>query len=117
MPYDLHERTTIFARNVRILLRKIPVTISSIEDGKQLIRLSGSVGANYLEGNESLGGKDLIYRFKIARKEAKESSFWLQLIDTGLNIDLEKERLRLCEEAIELIKILSSIINKIGSRK
>ena len=34
-------------------------TISNIEDGKQLVRSSGSVGANYIEGNEKLGDKDI----------------------------------------------------------
>ena len=115
-PYDLHERTTLFAKDVRILLRKIPRSLASIEDGKQLIRSSGSVGANYLESNESLGNKDILFRFKISRKEAKESSYWLQLIDPGPNTELENERLRLYKEANELIKILSAIIKKIESR-
>jgi four helix bundle protein len=79
-PYDLHERTALFAKDVRVLLRKIPMTLSLVEDSKQLIRSSGSVGANYLEANESLGKKDLLFRFRISRKEAKESAFWIQLI-------------------------------------
>ncbi|WP_244307403.1 four helix bundle protein [Flavobacterium fluviatile] len=60
--------------------------LSNIEDGKQLIRSSGSIGANYIEANEKLGDKDLIFRLKIARKEAKESKFWLQLLN-DLNPD------------------------------
>jgi len=115
-PYDLHERTALFAKDVRILLRKIPPTLALVEDGKQLIRSSGSIGANYLEANESLGRKDLLFRFRISRKEAKESAFWIQLIDTGQNKELENERLRLYKEANELIKILSVIIKKIESR-
>lgn len=87
-----------------------------IEDGKQLIRSSGSVGANYIEANESLGDKDLVYRFRIARKEAKESAYWLRIINTGQDDAAEKERRRLHAEASELIKILSAIINKIESR-
>ena len=115
-PYDLHERTALFAKDIRILLRKIPRSLSSIEDGKQLIRSSGSIGANYLESNEGLGKKDILFRFRISRKEAKESSYWLKLIDPGPSIELENERLRLYKEVNELIKILSSIINKIESR-
>jgi S23 ribosomal protein. len=115
-PYNLHERSALFAKDVRILMNKIPRTLASFEDGKQLIRSSGSVGANYLEANECLGYKDQLYRFKISRKEAKESAYWLQLLVTDQNTNLEKERLRLHQEAIELIKIISTIINKIGSR-
>jgi len=36
----------------------LPKSIANIEDGKQLIKASGSVGANYIEANESLGKKD-----------------------------------------------------------
>ena len=47
--------------------------------GKQLIKSSGSVGANYIEANESLGKKDFRMRIKISRKEAKESRYWSRL--------------------------------------
>jgi four helix bundle protein len=72
-PYDLEDRTYLFAKECRLYVQKLPKTISNIEDGKQLIRSSGSVGANYIEANEKLGDKDLTFRLKIARKEAKES--------------------------------------------
>jgi len=52
--YDLEDRTFLFANNVRSFVRKLPRTIGNIEDGKQLINASGSVGANYIEANESL---------------------------------------------------------------
>lgn len=38
------------------------------------------MGANYIEGNEKLGAKDLKFRMKISRKEAKESEYWLKLL-------------------------------------
>ncbi len=57
--YDLEERTYLFARDCRLLIKNLPKTISNIEDGKQLVRSSGSVGANYIEANEKLGDKDL----------------------------------------------------------
>ena len=63
--YDLEVRTFLFARDCRFLVRDLKNTISNNEDGKQLIRSSGSVGANYIEGNEKLGDKDLKFRLKI----------------------------------------------------
>ncbi|MCZ8168612.1 hypothetical protein [Flavobacterium sp.] len=42
-PYDLEERTYLFAKNCRIYIRKLPKTISTLEDGKQLVRSSGSL--------------------------------------------------------------------------
>jgi four helix bundle protein len=110
--YDLEERTFEFAREVRLFVKKIPRTIGNIEDGKQVIRASGSIGANYIEANESLSKKDFVMRIKISRKEAKESFYWLRLIDTGGREELEHERKKLMQEATELRKIFGSILEK-----
>jgi four helix bundle protein len=109
--YDLEERTLRFAANVRAFVKKIPKTIANIEDSRQVIRSSGSIGANYIEANEALSKKDFVMRIKISRKEAKESKFWLSLLDTG-NDDLDEERKMLLKEADELMKIFSSIMRK-----
>lgn len=106
--YDLEERTFIFARDCRAFVKIIPRTISNIEDGKQLVRSSGSPASNYIEANESLSKKDFIMRIKICRKEAKESRLWLRLL--FVTPVQEAERNRLIAEAIELVKIFSSII-------
>lgn len=110
--YDLEERTLEFAKRVRFFIKRLPKTISNIEDGKQLARASGSVGANYIEANEALSKKDFIMRAKISRKEAKESRYFLKLIDTNEDKELEKEREYLIKEATELMNIFGSIIRK-----
>jgi four helix bundle protein len=110
--YDLEARTLKFAKAVRAFARKLLKTIANIEDGKQLIRASGSVGANYIEANEAISKKDFLLRIKICRKEAKESWFWLNLVFTGNDDALEEERLLLEGEALELAKIFSSILEK-----
>ena len=86
--YDLEDRTYNFAKRVRAFVKKLAKTIANIEDGKQLVKASGSVGANYIEANESLSKKDFIMRIKICRKEAKESRYWLRLIDTQDDLQL-----------------------------
>ena len=110
--FDLEDRTLLFAKRVRKFIKELPKTISNIEDGKQLIKSSGSVGANYIEANESLSKKDFILRIKICRKEAKESQYWLKLIDTNDNRDNEKERMGLIQETTELTNIFGSIVRK-----
>ncbi|MFA5422244.1 MAG: four helix bundle protein [Phycisphaerae bacterium] len=110
--YDLEDRTLQFAKAVRTFVKKTPSTLSNAEDCKQLIRASGSVGANYIEANESLGKKDFAMRIKISRKESKESCFWLKLIDAGRHPELENERKILIQEASELMKIFGSILQK-----
>lgn len=107
--YDLEDRTFEFAKNVRNYVKQIPRTLSNLEDGKQLIRSSGSVGANYIEANESLSKKDFAMRVKICRKEAKESRYWLRLIDMNQN----NQKDMLINEATELMHIFGAILNKV----
>ena len=110
--YDLEARTLKFAKDVRDFVRKLPRTISNIEDCKQLVRSSGSVGANYIEANEALSKKDFAMRIKISRKEAKESCFWLSLVYAGNNSELENKRKKLLNESKQLTKIFGSIVEK-----
>lgn len=110
--YDLEGRTLQFAKDVRAFVKKLPKNTGNFEDGKQLIRSSGSVGANYIEANESLSKKDFAMRVKISRKEAKESGYWLQLVDTNHNQQLDHERQALFQEALELMLICAAIIKK-----
>jgi len=108
--YDLEERTFQFASDCREIVKLLKFTTANTEDGKQLIKSSGSVGANYIEANEKLGGKDFVFRLKIARKEAKESRYWLRLLKNS-NPEI-KELEKLINESEELRKILSAIIKK-----
>ena len=110
--YDLEERTFQFAKAVRLFVKTLPKTVANIEDGKQVVRSSGSVGANYREANEALSKKDFVMRIKISRKEAKESAYWLRLIHETNDLENVNEALRLIQEAIELKKIFSAIIEK-----
>ena len=77
--YDLEDRTYLFAKECRFFIRSLPKTLSNIEDGKQLIKTSGSVGANYIEANKKLGVKNFLMKMKISRKKAKETYYWLKL--------------------------------------
>ena len=110
--YDLEDRTYEFARDVRAFVRELPRTVANIEDVKQLVRASGSVGANYIEANEALGKKDFVMHVKICRKEAKESRFFLRLLFTDARSALEKVRSDLVQEATGLMSIFGSIVRK-----
>lgn len=110
--YDLEDRCFHFAKKTREFVKKIKKSIANIEDGKQVIRSSGSVGANYIEANESLSKKDFLMRIKICRKEAKESNYWFKLIDTEENQILERDKNWLIQESQELMMIFSSIMRK-----
>jgi len=111
--YDLEKRTFNFSKDVRMLVKQLPKTTGNAEDSRQLIRSSGSVGANYLEAVDNLGKKDEVYKIRISRKEARESRYWLLLLDIDRELPLEAERTRLAQEAKELMLIFSSIMRKL----
>jgi len=106
--YDLEERTFAFAKEVIEYVRNLPKGIAYSEIGKQLVRSAGSVGANYIEANESLSKKDFIMRVKISKKEAKESRYWLKLSNPIKTYECTKREL-MCE-CEELMKIFAVII-------
>jgi len=114
--YDLEDRTFGFAQQVRAFVRLLPRTQGNNNDAKQLIRASGSVGANYIEANEALSKKDFLMRMKISRKEAKEARYWLRLLDLGAGGELGRERELLVREASELLSIFSAIVSKTEQR-
>ncbi len=108
--FDLEDRTFQFARKTTLYVKQLPRSISNLEYGRQVVNASGSVGANYIEANESLSKKDFVMRIKICRKEAKESAYWLRLIVETNDEKYDPEGRELCNEATELRKIFSSIL-------
>ncbi len=108
--YDLEERTLCFAKQVIKFIYTLPKTLTNIEISKQLMRSAGSVGANYIEANESLSKKDFVMRIKICRKESKETRYWLKLVNG--NIGTEENKKGLVQESTELMKIFGAILEK-----
>jgi len=113
--YDLEERTEAFAKKVRDFVRRLPKDLTNIEYSRQLIRASGSVGANYIEANEALSTKDFLMRIKISRKEAKESRYWLRLVEAADGQSHEQESL--IQESKELLMIFSTILRNTSRGK
>jgi len=113
---DLENRCLEFSIKIRLLIRELPRNSSNLEDVKQVIRSSGSIGANYIEANESLGDKDKIMKLRISRKEAKETVYWLTILERT-NTEMNVEIKNLKNEAEELRKIFSAIILKLSSKK
>ncbi len=110
--YGLEERTFRFAKDIRAWVRRLPVSIAHQEDVRQLVRASGSVGANFIEAVESLSKKDFGYRVKVCRKEAKESRYWLRLLSVEDDPSLEERRRAFVQEASELMNIFGAIVRK-----
>jgi len=79
----------------------------TLEFGKRVIRLCRAF--------DSLSKKDAINRMRIARREAKETKLRLELLHEA-DIDFRKRMIDLINEAEEIKRILSTIINKLENK-
>jgi len=113
--FDLEDRTLIFAKRVIRLCKELSPSIVNSKLIDQLIRSSGSVGANYREANDSTGKKDFLFRLRISRKESKETVFWLELIIEANDSFRSKTEI-LIDECTQIRNILSTIINKVEAK-
>jgi len=115
MVYDIRERLLVFAKRMLEICKMLPMTPEANKMRGQLGSSGTSIGANYEEADGAITKKDFVNKVAIARKEAKETRFWLRVISdtyvSGKEIDKD------IKEAEEIIKILSSIIISSGTTK
>ena len=115
-PYDLEERTFGFAVSIRQVLARNTLLPVCWADSEQILRSSGSVGANSIEANSSISHRDKLFRMKIAREEAAESKHWARLLRTTLPDQLSDDMHAIEQEADELMAILSTILKKLETQ-
>lgn len=105
---------------LQVRMMKFAVRISNLTDGlfsnprlestiKQINRSASSVGANYSEAQSASSKKDFHNKVRIALKEARETEYWLLFLYEKLE---DKQWLELKEEALTLVKILTTIARK-----
>lgn len=106
---DLKERTFQFALSVVQLYSMLSKTSPAREIGQQMLRSGTSIGANVEEAYGGFSKKDFCHSMNIAKKEARETKYWLRLIAESNILDHGKIK-PLLSEADELNKILTSIV-------
>ncbi len=113
--YDLAERTFNFGVSIVNFAKELPQDAINRPIVNQLVRSGTSIGANYSEADEANSKKDFIHKISIAKKEARETKFWLKLISSTLE-NYKGKSLLLFREAQELTLIFAAIIrnSKIG---
>ncbi|MDD2758652.1 MAG: four helix bundle protein [Patescibacteria group bacterium] len=107
--FDLEERTAKFSEEIIDFCKKLPRNPITIPLISQLTRAATSIGANYCEADEASSKKDFINKACIAKKEAKETKYWLRIVahtDDESKVGARK----LWQEANELNLILAAII-------
>ena len=75
---------------------------------KQLLRSGTSIGANVSESEAAITKKDFIHKLSISSKEARESLYWLELLEQSQLVALNYTSY--IKDVKELIRILTSII-------
>jgi four helix bundle protein len=106
---DIAERSVAYSLRIIKLYRELDNDSTGRILGKQLLRSGTSIGANIHEAQGAQSTADFISKMSIAHKEARESAYWLRLLqDSGL---ISTDRLAdLYDETDQLVKILSSIL-------
>ncbi|MBE0411069.1 MAG: four helix bundle protein [Anaerolineales bacterium] len=105
---DLEKRTKLFALDIIRFVNCLPRTSVGQTMGKQLLRSSISIGANYREANRAESKAEFIHKINIVEKEAAETQYWLELMLESKNGDIESLR-NLQVESSELLAIFTSI--------
>lgn len=113
-PWDMRKRTVEFAVRVLDIVEKLPGGVGARKVAGQLAESGTSIGANYHEADTALTLPDRRKSLVISRKEAQETSYWLQVITKkwGARIDVRAD----LEEAGELISILNRMIHNLEKK-
>ncbi|CAN1520508.1 TIGR02436, four helix bundle protein [Flavobacteriaceae bacterium] len=108
--FNFEDRLVRFAGECILFVRKLEKSYEVDYYKNQLIRSSGSSSLNYGEAQETITGKDFIFKVSLFVKELKESRNTLKVLEYIKTGDLE-ERKWLLTEVEELIAIASKMIN------
>lgn len=108
-PQDIGERVFNFAVRVLKMTQSLPKTYVNIAIINQIIRSATSIGANIEEARGAHTKTDFTYGMNIAKKEARETLYWLRLI-VEMNSVFSNKLESLLRENEEIIKILTAIV-------
>ena len=109
--FDIRDRTFHFGVKIVKLVRSLPRDTAGFAIGNQIIRSGTSIGANVEEAQNCGSRKEFVHTMTISLKEARETEYWLKILN---EVKLADKDLigNLLLEVNELIKILTAIIKK-----
>ncbi len=110
--YDLENRLLVFSKRLLIYIRDTRVEYINRNIIDQVLRSGTSIGANYHEANWANGKKDFSNKIHICKKEAKETFYWLELLQSVVKIP-SSELQELINEAREIMCIFNTIAQKV----
>ena len=113
---NLEQRTFKFSVDVLKFLKTIKYSKENDVIRVQLAKSATSIGANYEEAQGAFSKDDFKYKMSICLREARESNYWLRLIQS-IKISESENVKALIKESYELKSIFHSIMKKIHFRK
>lgn len=105
----VEEKAFNFAKNIVLFVTLLPGDEVRYTIGKQLLRSGTAIGANIEEAKGGISRPDFIHCMNIAKKEARETLYWLRLLSEFLISKKEKVQ-QLVSECNELVKMLTAIV-------
>jgi four helix bundle protein len=115
MIVDIDKRSFEFGVRIISLVNALPKSTAGFALAKQIIRSGTSIGANIQEALGRHTKSDFTYCMNIAKKEARETKYWLKII-IGSKLLPEIKVSSLLKEADELVAILTTIVKKSASK-
>ncbi|XQQ07093.1 MAG: four helix bundle protein [Leptolyngbya sp. IPPAS B-1204] len=103
----IQQKSFEFALEIIELYRMLQVRKEYVLS-KQLLRSGTSIGANVEEASAGQSRKDFLAKMAIASKEARETKYWLRLLQQSKLIDFAVDQELAHVE--ELIRILTAIV-------
>ena len=76
----------------------------------QLLKSGTSIGANVSEAQAAQSTKDFIAKMSIASKEARETEYWIRLLEKSNMLNAYKNKSVLYDQIHSIVKLLTSII-------
>jgi four helix bundle protein len=104
----IQEKTFDFAIRIIKVYKYLKQNKNEFVLSKQLLRSGTSIGANI---EEAIGGQsrnDFTSKLSVAYKEARESSYWIKLLEKSEYLST-KESQSLLEDLTEILKIIGKI--------
>lgn len=93
-----------FSVGIVLLASKLPKTPAGFAIASQLVKAGTSIGANFVESQDASSTKDFVQKLSISLREARETWYWLNVIEKAKllsSVEIEKE-LEECDQIIAI---------------
>jgi len=106
---DLRERLLSFGVRIIKVVESLAKNSVGRTLGDQLLRSGLSVGANFEEAQAAESRADFVHKLQIALKEARETNYWLCVVDRAAKLPHQR-LVPLIDESVQVVAMLSKAV-------